>query len=183
MPVFVILLQDSSYKKAISAEACAQSGLMTDLLSDVDTATMEAGVELPLDVGRPDIMDLVIEFMESHVSNPVVKYVIPINTNNIEEVVGKQDAEFLETKVARLDDLVDLILAANYLNCEGLLNIGVAKLATMLYGGDIAKICERFGVDDDITLEEERDIRERNMWLFEMAYLNEINKAQTNGAG
>ena len=63
------------------------------------------------------------------------------------------DVNFIEFK--NLDDLVDLIVAANFLDIQGLLALGCAKVATIIKGKSVEEIREVFGIVNDFTPEEE----------------------------
>ena len=45
------------------------------------------------------------------------------------------DVSFIDMK--EVDDLIDLVVAANFLDIEGLLNLGCAKVATLIKGKSV----------------------------------------------
>ena len=176
MPLFVVLLQDTSYRRKIDVEMCEQSGLMNDLIGDLDYESLEGEIELPLDVNNPGILDIALDFMNRHINNPVIQYSTPIKNNDLESLIGKEDCEFLSSRVPDIDDLINLLLVANYINCQGLLNICIAKFATMIRNASSQDIRNMFGITEELTVEEERQIRMDNMWLFDLTYNNELAK-------
>jgi len=164
--IFVTSLSDSSYRKNISRKACMLSNLMKSMLDDDDDKNVEC--ELPFDDSiTPRIMDLVLKFMEYHAENPMNEIKKPIESGVIEEIVGEWDAGFIKLEQDQ-ETLVDLILAANYFDCQSLLDLGVLKIATMIYGKEPDQVKDMFGIDKDITEEEERAIRDSNMWVFDL---------------
>lgn len=175
MQVFVVLLRNPGYRRSIKFEACSQSKLMTELLSDLGD---QADVELPLDVERAEIMDVVIDFMHMHIDNPTIDYEHAIKTNKLVDLIGEADANFLGARVAPLDDLVDLTNTANYLDCQGLLKVCIAALAVMVWGTPTEEACKRFGVPEVLSIEEKRELHKKNLWLFELAYKKELEKAR-----
>ena len=66
-----------------------------------------------------------------------------------------------------MDDLIDLVVASNFLDIEGLLNLGCAKIASLIKGKNVEEIRDMFGIENDFTPEEEAQIREENKWAEE----------------
>ncbi|VAH97694.1 unnamed protein product [Triticum turgidum subsp. durum] len=74
------------------------------------------------------------------------------------------DAEFVKVDQATL---FDLILAANYLNIKGLLDLTCQTVADMIKGKTPEEIRKTFNIKNDFTPEEEVEIRRENQWAFE----------------
>lgn len=161
MPITVTLLSNPDYTKEISFEAAQLCGLMMDMLGS------ETEGELPMDTVSPAIMDRVLAFLHYHAANPFATIETPIKTNKIAEIVGEWDAEFMDLEKDQ-ETMVDLILAANYLNCQSLLNLGILKLACMIKDKEPDQVKEMFNIEKDITPEEEKQVREANMWVFDI---------------
>lgn len=157
----VTLLKHTDYKKEISLAACQLSGLMVDMLGG------ETEGELPFDTLTPVTMDKVLVFLEHHANNPMNTINKPISTNVVKDIVGEWDANFIALDDDQ-DTLVELILAANYLNCQSLLDLGILKIATMIKDKEPDQVKDIFHIDKDITPEEEKMVRENNMWVFEL---------------
>lgn len=60
--------------------------------------------------------------------------------------------------------MIDLIVAANFLDIEGLVNLGCAKIATFIKGKTVEEIRDTFGIENDFTPQEEAQLREENRW-------------------
>ena len=170
MPVILTLLNDPSFRAEIPPECCKMSGLMTDLVSDQDTENDE--VELPLDIESKEVMQRVVQFLTRHASDPMKTITTPIKTNNIEDIVDKCDADFIALQDNH-ELLVDIILAGNYLNCKSLLDLGILKIATMIKDKEPDQVKEIFHIDKDISPEEEKLVREANMWVFDLGMKKE----------
>ena len=80
----------------------------------------------------------------------------------MENGVDEWDASFIEME--QMDDLIDLIVAANFLDIEGLVHLGCAKIATFIKGQTVEEIREVFGIENDFTPQEEAQLREENRW-------------------
>ncbi|XP_043707040.1 SKP1-like protein 1A [Telopea speciosissima] len=80
------------------------------------------------------------------------------------EELKKWEAEYMD-----IDQqvLYELMLAANYLDIKGLLDIAAEKVASMIRGRTPEQIREVFNVKNDFTPEEEEEIRKKNSWAFQ----------------
>ncbi|KAK2427038.1 SKP1-like protein 1A [Trifolium repens] len=74
------------------------------------------------------------------------------------------DADFVKVDQATL---FDLILAANFLNIENLLNLTCQTVAYMIKGKTPEDIRKTFNIKNDFSPEEEEEIRRKNQWTFE----------------
>ncbi|KAL3820021.1 hypothetical protein ACJIZ3_005926 [Penstemon smallii] len=74
------------------------------------------------------------------------------------------DAEFVNVDQRTL---YDLIMAANYLEIKGLLDLTCQTVANMIKGKTPEEIRKTFNIKNDFTPEEEAEIRKENAWAFE----------------
>ncbi|KAJ3670467.1 hypothetical protein LUZ60_010791 [Juncus effusus] len=102
------------------------------------------------------ILSKVIEYCKKHVEFAATK--------PTDEELKSWDTEFIKVD---LNTLYDLILAANYLNVKGLLDLTCETVANMIKGKNPEEIRKRFNIKNDFTPEEEADIRRENQWAFE----------------
>lgn len=84
-----------------------------------------------------------------------------------EESLKSFDAEFVKVEQ---DTLFDLILAANYLDIKGLLDLICQTVADMMRGKTPEQIREKFNIVNDYTPEEEEEVRRENAWAFEWIF-------------
>jgi len=122
------------------------------------------GQELPVGQIRPVILDNILLFMEYHAGNPMADIVTPITTDKMKEIVSEWDAEFIDLED---DVLQEVILGANYLNCNSLLNLSICKMATLIHNKEPEEVKKRFKIPD-ISPEEEKRVRDENPWVFEI---------------
>ena len=93
--------------------------------------------------------------------NPTEEQIEQTKTNEIEG----WDKTFINGFLKH--QLFDLIMAANYLDCPGLLNLGCKKIAFMIRGKTPQEIRDEFGIENDFTPEEEEQIKKENEWCEE----------------
>ncbi|KRX17396.1 S-phase kinase-associated protein 1 [Trichinella nelsoni] len=81
-----------------------------------------------------------------------------------EEEMSEWDSEFLDVEQSTL---LDIILAANYLEIKSLLDIACLSVAKMMKGKSAEEIRRTFNIKNDFTPEEEEQIRRENAWCEE----------------
>lgn len=73
--------------------------------------------------------------------------------SNLADIVEPYDASFIE--IENLEELFDIILAANYLDIKSLLDLACAKVAILIKGKTPEEIRQTFNIPNDFTPEEE----------------------------
>ncbi|KAL6603117.1 hypothetical protein ACP70R_043478 [Stipagrostis hirtigluma subsp. patula] len=81
-----------------------------------------------------------------------------------EDELKSFDKAFIDVDQAML---YDLLLASNYLEVKGLLDLCCQKVADMIKGKSPEEIRQTFGIKNDFTPEEYEEIRKENSWAFE----------------
>ncbi|EOA37171.1 hypothetical protein CARUB_v10010505mg [Capsella rubella] len=74
-----------------------------------------------------------------------------------------------DTEFVKVDQntLFDLILAANYLNISGLLDLTCKAVADQMKGKTPEEMRAHFNIKNDYSPEEEAEVRNENKWAFE----------------
>jgi len=124
-----------------------------------DTGTDEM---IPLPNVNGKILAKVIEYCRYHVE--AVRKGADDKPLKSEDDVKAWDAEFVKVDQATL---FDLILAANYLNIKGLLDLTCQTVANMIKGKTPEEIRKTFNIKNDFTPEEEEEVRRENQWAFD----------------
>lgn len=147
-------------KVSISRKAAEMSRLIKEMLEEDEDETPD----IPLPNVAREPLKRVVEFCEKHADEPMPTISRPLKSVNMTEIVGEWDAYFID-----LDDraLFDVILAANYLDIPDLLDLGCAKIASMIKNKTPEEIKERFHIDKNSTPEEDEQVRRENQWIFE----------------
>mmetsp|Transcript_3509 Transcript_3509/g.9645 ORF Transcript_3509/g.9645 Transcript_3509/m.9645 type:complete len:159 (-) Transcript_3509:751-1227(-) len=128
------------------------SALVSNVLEDVS----EDETTIPIPNVEARILCKVIEYCRYH-------YQLQSNPQS-EDDVDKWNKEFV-----RVDKptLFSLILAANYLDIQSLLDLTCKSVADMIKGRSAEQIRAEFGIENDFTPEEEEEIRRENAWVDE----------------
>ncbi|TYG40386.1 hypothetical protein ES288_D12G088600v1 [Gossypium darwinii] len=100
---------------------------------------------------------------------------IPVpNVTDSDTIAGKES--FYDNKLKRWDalffkvdqsTLFDLILAANFMNINSLMDLTCKTVANMLKGKTTKEIRGTFNIKNDYTPEAEEMVRRENQWAFE----------------
>ncbi|MED6173640.1 hypothetical protein PIB30_061562 [Stylosanthes scabra] len=80
------------------------------------------------------------------------------------EEVARYDADFAKSMTH--EELKALVLAANYLNVNDLLEFLKQTVANVIENKSVEFVRKFFGIENDFTPEEEEKIRSQNEWAF-----------------
>jgi len=140
----------------VDEEVANESQTVKNMIEDTGT---EEVVPLPNVPGK--ILAKVIEYCKFHVEA----------NKKIDDKPAKteDDIKTWDTEFVRVDQgtLFDLILAANYLNIKGLLDLTCQTVANMIKGKTPEEIRKTFNIKNDFTPEEEEEVRRENQWAFD----------------
>ncbi|XP_010430688.1 PREDICTED: SKP1-like protein 14 [Camelina sativa] len=130
---------------------------------------------IPLSNVTGKILSMVIEYCKTHVNvvddeeeiNKEAKEKKEADSTSEEEAVKLKEweAEFLKDK--DLATFFQLILAANYLNVKGLLDLTCQNVADHIKDMTPEEVRVIFNIENDFTPEEEEKVRKENSWAFE----------------
>ena len=118
---------------------------------------------VPLPNVNGAILRKVIEWATHHKNDPPP----PEDDENREkrsDDIDAWDQEFLKVDQGTL---LELILAANYLDIEGLLDVTCKTVASMIKGKTTEEMRKTFNIMNNFTPEEEEQIRKENEWCEE----------------
>ncbi|KAH9297317.1 hypothetical protein KI387_028999 [Taxus chinensis] len=132
-------------EESVAMESLAIKSLMEDITSDAP---------IPVSNVRSQILAKVLEYCKYHLDSKKER----------EENMEKWDRDFVEVDQ---ETLFDLILAANYLNIQNLLDLTCKTVADMIKGKTPEQIRQKFNITNDFTPEEEAQVRNENAWAFE----------------
>ncbi|EGR32480.1 hypothetical protein IMG5_081380 [Ichthyophthirius multifiliis] len=144
----------------VDEEVAKKSQVIKHMIED--TGTEEA---IPIPNVKESILRKILEYCDKHRNDNPPEIEKPLTTNNLSEVVDPYDAKFIDME--NLEQLFEIILAANYLDIKSLLDLACAKVATLIKNKTPEEIRKTFNIPNDFTPEEEAQIREENKWAEE----------------
>ncbi|GMY05434.1 SKP1-like protein 1B [Fagus crenata] len=113
---------------------------------------------IPLPNVKSETLARVIEYCKNHVHSSESK------SESDSKALQTWDAEFINVDQ---NILFELIMAANYLDIKGLLDLICKTVADMMKGKSVEEIRKMFNIKNDFTPEEEEEVRKENQWAFE----------------
>ncbi|CAN6211440.1 unnamed protein product [Urochloa humidicola] len=158
----------SSDKESFDVEESVARESRT-ILHIIEDGCIDNGIPLPNVNGK--ILAKVIEYCKKHVearrgNDTDASAAEPTAATNkaSDDELKNFDADFVKVDQATL---FDLILAANYLDIKGLLDLTCQTVADMIKGKTPEEIRKTFNIKNDFTPEEEEEVRRENQWAFE----------------
>ncbi|KAL5557399.1 hypothetical protein UlMin_039635 [Ulmus minor] len=115
---------------------------------------------IPLPNVTSKILSKVIEYYKKHVETPKLDE----HATTVDDELKAWDADFVKVNQATL---FDLILDANYLNIKSLLDLTCQTVAYTIKGKTPEEIRKTFNIKNDLTPEQEDEVRRENQWAFE----------------
>lgn len=148
----------------VDIEVAQQSVVIKTMLADLGISEGGASTEaVPLPNVNSMILRKVVQWCEYHRNDQP----LPEDDENREkrtDDIPAWDQEFLKVDQGTL---FELILAANYLDIKGLLDVTCKTVANMIKGKQPEEIRKTFNIKNDFTPEEEEQIRRENEWCEE----------------
>nr|GEV10148.1 SKP1-like protein 1B [Tanacetum cinerariifolium] len=128
-----------------------------------------AGSVIPIPNVTSKILSMVIEYCKKHVNEPKDDKVEIDDKTKKDVKVAEEALKSFDDEFVKIDQrtLFDLILAANYLNIKGLLDLTCQTTADMIKDKTPEDVRKIFGIKNDFTPEEEEAVREENAWAFD----------------
>ena len=154
----ITLLSSDGNPFVVDIEVAKMSITIKTMLEDLGIVDGD-DEPVPLPNVKDESLELFIKWAEYHKNDPA-----PEDDDNKEkrtDDISSWDEDFLKVPSATL---FDLILAANYLDVKGLLDLTCKKAASMIQGKSPDEIRKTFNIVNDFTKEElEQIIKDNNL--------------------
>ena len=112
---------------------------------------------------KKDTMRKVIDFCKHYKESKLPTIQKPLQSDKLSEAINDEwYVKFID--LDKVDDIIDIVIAANFLDIDPLTELSCAKLASLIKGKSVEEIRKKFGIENDFTAEEEAQIREENKW-------------------
>ena len=138
------------------------STFVADILKDETDTSDEAGPTVPIPSVRADILTKIIDFCTHYKTEPMKKIDQPLKSSNIAETVQQYYSDFVTVEQSLL---FEMMLAANYMHIQPLIELTCAAVAAMIKGKTPKQIQSHFNIecsDDDIEFEAEEEEKDSN---------------------
>lgn len=157
MPSTKITLVSSDEKEFIvDIKVAEMSVTIKSMLEDLPDRSEDTPIPLPNITGN--VLKKVIEYCEYHHVNPMT---VSEDKKRTDDIIP-WDKEFCEVE---LELLFQMILAANYLDINPMLDLTCKTVANMIKGKTPEEIRKTFSIKNDPTPEEEQKVLENNEWI------------------
>ena len=123
----IILVSADNQKIEIDTESAQKSNLLKGLISDFNVN--KEPIQLP-DI-KYDILKKVVDYLTYYKDKNPKDIPKPMPSANLSEVIDEWDVKFINS--IELDNVFDLINAANYMDIPPLLDLACAKIASLIY--------------------------------------------------
>ena len=156
----ITLVSSDGEKMQIAAKAAQRSQLVKGIIEDYPD-----DAEVPLNNVKSNILKKIKEYLEHYADSEPKEIERPLASQNYQECVDAWDFEFINVD---LDLVFEIILAANYMDINSLLELASSsKVASIIKGKTPEEIRKTFNIQNDFTPEEEQQIREENQWCMD----------------
>jgi len=149
----ITLMSSDGEMFEIEKAVVMESETIKNFIKDVPDIT-----RIPIPKVSGKILAMVIQYCKKHVDSA------NSNEKPSEDDLKKWDTEFIQLEQPIL---LDLILAANFLDIKSLLDLTCQRVADMMRGKTPEEICQMFNIVNDYSPEEEEEVRRENQWAFE----------------
>ncbi|RCV08938.1 hypothetical protein SETIT_1G366700v2 [Setaria italica] len=157
-------------ERSMSAAAAKLSVVLSNMIEDDCAYNVVIPLERSTTVART--LDTVIEYCVKHADEPVHDS-NPSTAGGSSSVVVTAVPEDLEEWDRKLveglsaDDLYDLLLAANHLSIQGLIDVVCQRAADMIKGKTTQQIRDTFNLPNDLTPADEAKLRQQHAWVID----------------
>ncbi|KAH8281177.1 hypothetical protein KR018_002716, partial [Drosophila ironensis] len=162
MPTTIKLQSSDEEIFFVDIQVAKCSGTIKTMLEDCGMEEDENAI-VPLANVNSAILRKVLVWAQYHKDDPQ-----PTEDDDTEER-RSDDINAWDTEYLKIDqcDLFDLIVAANYLDIKGLLELTCKSVANMIKGKTPEGIRKTFNIKKDFTPDEEEQVRKENGWSEE----------------
>ena len=140
-----------------------QSVTIKSMLEELGMEEKETEEAVPLPNVNAAVLKKVIQWAQYHKDDPTPSE-DDENKEKRTDDISSWDSDFLKVDQGTL---FELILAANYLDIKGLLDVTCKTVANMIKGKPAEEIRKTFNIKNDFTPSEEEQVRKENEWCEE----------------
>ena len=125
---------------------------LSKFLKDMIDNNREINQEITINQVNAKNLEKIIEYLKHHEIEKPKAIPKPLPNNDLKSFLSEWDYNFINT--LSIEEAIDLINAANFLDIGDLMSLIAAKLAVEMMTGPPEEVRERFGIKPEITEEE-----------------------------
>ena len=129
----------------------SMSKFFKDLLNDFPDPNQE--IEINQVDGKT--LEKIIEYLKHYETEKPKEIPKPLPNNDLKPVLNDWDYNFITP--LSIEECIDLVNGANYLDIADLFNLASARLAVDIMTGTIEEVRKKFGIVSDMTEEEMKE--------------------------
>ena len=108
--------------------------------------------EIPLNEVDSKTFKKIIEYLKYYADKVPKEIKTPLENGDLKPLIPEFDFNFVSSLT--LDECIDIVNAANYLDISGLVDLICVKLASEMINCDVEEARKKFGIENDMTPEE-----------------------------
>ena len=131
----------------LNEKAVLRSNLIAGILVDYEDNT-----EVPLPDVNGTTLGRIVEYLKHYENSEPKPIPKPLKNSHIDEILDEWDFNFVDN--IPLDESIDLLNAANYMDIEPLLQLACCKISSEMIDRPVEEVRELFGITSEISKEE-----------------------------
>jgi hypothetical protein len=144
----IIKLKSNDEKEfTINKKAVERSRLVAGILADYEDNT-----EVPLPDVNGTTLGRIVEYLKHYENSEPKPIPKPLKNSHIDEILDEWDFNFVDN--IPLDESIDLLNAANYMDIAPLLQLACCRIAREMIDRPVEEVRELFGITSDMSKEE-----------------------------
>ena len=135
----------------VDEKCLSNSKFFKDLMNDFPDPSQE--IEINQVDGKT--LEKIIEYLKHYESEKPKDIPKPLPNSDLKPIINDWDYKFISP--LSLDECIDLVNGANFLDIGDLVNLAAARLASEMMIGSIEEVRAKFGIVSDMTEEEMKE--------------------------
>jgi S-phase kinase-associated protein 1 len=138
--------------------------MLEALVGDDGEPNYDEPIPLTNDGVTDEALKKIIEWCEYHWDDPPIDEDFDDEKDRRNEDLSHWDKNFIEVEDQAL--LFDIIVAANYMDIKGLVEVGAKHICNKIKGKTCQEVRDILKITNDFTKEEEEAIHKENEWIY-----------------
>ncbi|KAK8967196.1 SKP1-like protein 1A [Platanthera guangdongensis] len=159
-PAMLKLKSSDEVEFTVEAAALMQSQMLRNMIEE---GCVDSGVAIPIPKVSASVLTNVLSYCTNHANPPRP---LPSTSKSPDDLLKELDRDLVNSINTDITAMLELVLAANYLDIKGLMDLSCQAVADAIQDMSPEEVREIFNIENDFTPEEERQVRRDNAWAF-----------------